>query len=126
MNEEIVRPKASPKDVFLHLLSIITLYGSVGGFLALLFQLIDVFFLDLLSYTNKDVAYSSIRFAVASLVIVFPVYVWVMRFLEKLYITQPEKREMRIRKWLVYFTLFAAGLIIMGDLVTLKIGRAHV
>ena len=31
----------------------------------------------------------------------------------------PEKRNLRIRKWLIYFTLFAAALIIIGDLVAL-------
>lgn len=114
--------KTSPKDIFLQLLSIVTLYGSAAGFLTLLFQFTNVWFPDPLDQHSSFNAYRSIRFAVSSLVIVFPVYVWVMRFLERSYKKEPEHKEIRIRKWLVYFTLFAAGLIIMGDLVALVNG----
>ncbi|MBI3626763.1 hypothetical protein HY224_01835, partial [Candidatus Uhrbacteria bacterium] len=62
---------------------------------------------------------STIRWAVATTVIVFPVYVWLSSFLEKELVRYPEKREMKTRKWLIYFTLFAAAGVIMGDLVTL-------
>lgn len=115
----IEKYKTSPKDIFLQLLAIVTLYGSAVGFLTLLFQFINIQFPDKLEYYSVTSAYSSIRFAVSSLIIVFPVYLWVMRFLEKSYVREPEIKEIRIRKWLVYFTLFAAGLIIMGDLVAL-------
>ena len=111
--------KTSPKDIFLQLLSIVTLYGSAVAFLTLLFQFINVKFPDALDYYGASSAYRSIRFAVSSFIIVFPVYIWVMRFLERSYKAEPERKEIRIRKWLVYFTLFAAGLIIMGDLVAL-------
>ena len=64
-------------------------------------------------------AYGAIRWAISSLIVVFPVYLWSTRFLNKLYQKSPDKKDLRIRKWLVYFTLFAAGLIIIGDLVAL-------
>ena len=50
---------------------------------------------------------------------VFPVYVWVNWFLNKIYTKEPEKRNLRIRRWLIYFTLFATALVIIGDLVAL-------
>ncbi len=111
--------KTSPKDIFLQLLSIVTLYGSAAAILTLFFQYINLYVPDLLSYGSVESARQAIRFAVSSLIIVFPVYLWVMRFLENTYVAEPERKEIRIRKWLVYFTLFAAGLIIMGDLVAL-------
>ncbi|OGZ46930.1 MAG: hypothetical protein A3J54_01830 [Candidatus Ryanbacteria bacterium RIFCSPHIGHO2_02_FULL_45_13b] len=112
--------KTSPKDIFLQLLTIVALYGSAAGFLTLLFQFINLQIPDPLSYGyGIENARSVIRFAVSSLIIVFPVYVWVMRFLARAYTAEPERKEIRIRKWLIYFTLFAAGLIIMGDLVAL-------
>lgn len=42
--------KVSPKDVFLNILSILTLYISAGSFLTLLFQYINIFFPDPLQH----------------------------------------------------------------------------
>lgn len=113
--------KTSPKDVFLHLLAILTLYASGGSFVALLFQYINVLIPDQLENYSwmRDSAFNTIRFSIASLVIVFPVYLLTMRFLNKTYFENPSRRNMRIRKWLVYFTVFATALIIIGDLVSL-------
>ncbi len=109
----------TPKDVFTHLLSIIALYISSGGLIALLFQYINLFFPDALSPIYYSGVADSIRWAMASLFILFPVYLFVLRMLNNEYAASPEKRELKIRKWLVYFTLWAAALIIIGDLTTL-------
>ncbi|MDP3999222.1 MAG: DUF5671 domain-containing protein [bacterium] len=113
--------KTSPKDIFLHLLAIITLYASAGSFIALIFQYINIFFPDPLEFNSYALtaAYSSIRFSIASLIVIFPLYIWTSWHLNKSYQANPSKRNLKIRKWLVYFTLFAAALIIAGDLVAL-------
>lgn len=113
--------KSGPKDVFLYLLSIIALYGSAGSFIALIFQYINILLPDPLEggYYALTGSYGAIRFAISSLVVVFPVYILTSWYLNKIYAEYPQKRDLRIRKWLLYFTLFAAGLIIMGDLVAL-------
>lgn len=115
--------KTSPKDVFLHLLAIITLYTSTASFLVLIFQYVNILFPDVLELGNGyyalSGAYSAIRWSIASLIVVFPVYIITSWFLNKNYTAHPQKRNLRIRKWLIYFTLFAAALIIIGDLVTL-------
>ena len=108
-----------PKDVFMHLLSMIALYMSAAGLMTLLFQYVNLFFPDPLSPIYYSSMADGIRFAMASLVIVFPVYAWVMHMLDREYAEVPEARELRVRKWLVYFTLFLASVIIIGDLVTL-------
>jgi len=115
--------RTSPKDVFLHLLAIITLYVAAGSLVTLLFQYVNIFFPDPLagdyySYALQS-AYSTIRWAISTLIIVFPVYVLTSWFLNKGYIANPSKRNLRIRKWLIYFTLFVASIVIIGDLVTL-------
>ena len=109
-----------PKDVFLHLLAIFALYTSAVSFLVLIFQYINLAFPDVLEggYAPR-VSYGPIRWSIASLIVVFPVYVWVSWYLNKRYIAVPERRMARSRRWLVYFTLFAAAVIIIGDLVTL-------
>lgn len=114
--------KTSPKDVFLHLLAIITLYTSAISFLVLIFQYVNVLFPDPVSpggYYAVSNYYSRIRWSLSSLIVVFPVYVLTNWFLNKNYSANPAKRNLWIRKWLIYFTLFAAALIIIGDLVTL-------
>ncbi len=114
--------QAGPKDIFLHLLSIVALYVSAGSFIALLFQYINVYFPDIVSgggYWEMQSAYSGIRWSIAVLVVVFPVYVWVSWFLGRMYERTPDLKNIKTRKWLLYFTLFAAAVIIIGDLVTL-------
>lgn len=113
--------KTGPREIFPHLLAIIGLYVSAGSFIALLFQYVNVYFPDPLEQygPGTDVAFSNIRFAMSALIVVFPVYLLTTRHLNKVYEHRPEVRVMRTRKWLTYFTLFAAALIIIGDLVTL-------
>lgn len=119
-NQALTGEKASAKHVFLHLFVIVMLYFSTVNFLILLFQYINYWIPDKLASTayyqmmwNTDL----IRFAIASLIIVFPVFVLTSRYLNKCYTASQEIREMKTRKWLTYFTLFAAALIIIGDLV---------
>ena len=114
--------KVSPKEIFQHILAIITLYVSGIGFLVLVFQYINILFPDIIGlngYENLSGARQVIRWSISSLVVVFPLYVFMPRLLNKGYAANPSKRNLRIRKWLIYFTLFATALIIIGDLVTL-------
>lgn len=113
--------KTEPKDVFLHLLAIIALYASATAFLIMLFQYINILIPDLLQrdYYQLQSYYSSIRWSIALLIVIFPVYVWAGYYLNKIYSREPEKRNLRIRKWLLNFTVFVAALIIIGDLVSL-------
>lgn len=114
--------KAGPKDVFLHLLAIIMLYVSVGSFIALIFQYINVWIPDKAlegNYYSIQAAYASMRWSIAILIVVFPVYFWASWFLKKEYQEDPVKLELKVRKWLLYFTLFAMAIIIIGDLVSL-------
>ncbi len=113
--------KTGPKDIFLHLLSIITLYVAVGSFISLIFQYVNVLLPDPLesNYYYISGVYSSIRWAISILIVVFPVYTWSVWFLNRGYAKVPEKREMKSRRWLIYFTVFLAALIMIGDLVAL-------
>ena len=111
--------KISPKDFFLHLLAIIALYMSAASLMTLLFQYINVLFPDPLAYANYTSIAGFIRYAMATLIIIFPVYIFVSKMLNGEYEAMPEKREYKLRKWLVYFTLFAAGVTIITDLVVL-------
>lgn len=113
--------KNLPRDTFLYLLAIVTLIVSAISFGTLLFQYINIYFPDVLSdyYWSSNMFYDFIRRALAALVVVFPVYLWVSWFLNKDTKEFPEKSELKIRKWLLHLTVFAAILVIIGDLVVL-------
>ncbi len=109
--------KSSPRDVFMHLLVTVALYVSAVSFLTLLFQFINVWFPD--DQLFRSGSNSSVRWAIAWLVIVYPILVWLSRFLHKDMLRNPWKAELRIRKWLMYLTLSVASGLIAGDLVAL-------
>ena len=97
------------------------LYASAIAFSTLIFQYINIFIPDAVQsdYWAFDQSRGLARGALATLIVVFPVYIWVSWFLNKDYAKNPEKRDLRIRKWLIYFTLFVAAIVIVVDLVQL-------
>ena len=107
--------KNTPRDVFLHLFAMVTLYWSAISVITLLWQYINYFFPDALNY-NYGFS-GSMRFALASLFIVFPLFLLVSWILDKIYNKELMVRESKIRKWLIYLTLFVTALVIIGDLV---------
>lgn len=119
MSTPLDQKKTGPKDVFFHLLSIIFLYVSVVSFGTLLFQYINIYFPDVLHGDYGRSARGALRFPIATLFVVFPLFVWLNSYLQRDLVKNPERRELKIRRWLLYFTLFAATLVIVGDLVTL-------
>lgn len=111
--------KNIPRDTFLYLLAIITLVVVAVGFGMAVFNYVDFYFPDpATDYYRSTSSYEgAIRQAMAMLIVVFPVFYWVSRFLKRDVDDHPEKRELKIRKWFLYLTLFAAALVIIGDLV---------
>ncbi len=104
-----------PRDVFLHLFAIVTLYWSAISVIILCWQYVNYFFPDVLYYGSYD--NGAIRFAVSSLVIVFPLFILTSWILNKIYAKESVVRESKIRKWLIYLTLFIMALVIIGDLI---------
>lgn len=119
--ENTTQTKVSPKHVFLHLFAIIMLYLSTANFITLIFQYINILVPDKLSQIGYQAFYRSslIRFSISSIVIVFPALILISWLLNKNYKKEPAVRDMKTRKWLIYFTLFLAGLVIVGDLISI-------
>lgn len=121
MTQEILKPekqKSSPKDVFTHLLMKVMLYVATFSFISLWFDYIDFLFPDTLNYYYQGIL-DGVLWATATLIVVFPVYILLSRLLGKEMAAEPEKRELRVRKWLVYLTLFLAAVAIIVDVVRL-------
>lgn len=110
--------RSMPRDVFVHLLMIATLYAAVGAFITLLFQYINVLLPDALSMYYPSLR-DSIRRSEAVLFVVFPCYLFLSWLIERDFAKAPEMREFKVRKWLVYFTLFISAITIIVDLVVL-------
>lgn len=108
-----------PRDVFLNIFAAISLYMSVFSLGNLIFQYINIYVPDLLVSESARFTREAIRWSLATLVVIFPLYIWVNSYLQKELQKFPEKRELRTRKWLLYFTLFLASGFIAGDLIAL-------
>jgi len=110
--------KSVAKDFFLWIAAIAALYVSVISMVALLFEYIDRIFGDPLSF-GFDPFSTGVRVAIASLIIVFPLYVWFTRILNKDIRSNPEKRDLWMRRWLLVLTLFVTGVTMVVDLIVL-------
>lgn len=105
------------KDFFLHLGAMTALYAGVIAILNLLFRVIDTAFPKIDSH--YEYFSGSISFPVATLIVVFPVFLILMNIIRKGYEVEPEKKEHAARKWIIWITLFFAGIAVIADLITL-------
>ena len=117
--DQISKVKSSPRDVFMHIFMIVLLYMSAASFLTIAFQSVNILFPDQINEFRFSGAPDRIRWAVSAIIVVFPVFLWASRFLYRDISKNPEKGELRIRKWLLYFTIFAAAGFVIGDIVSL-------
>lgn len=114
---ETQKPRTTPKDFFLYLGAIVALYTSTISILTLLFEIINQLFPKPFAYV--DLYASGVSLAVAMLIVALPLYFMFMRITSRVEHDIPEKRELPVRKWLVYFTVFIAGAAIAIDLIVL-------
>lgn len=109
--------KTYPRDVFMYLLNTVTLYISAFSILNLIFEYINTIFPDKLNpYFNPG---DSIRWMLSLFIIIFGVFIWTSIFLEKDLASNPGKNDLKIRRWLLYLTIFLAAFLLIGDLVAL-------
>lgn len=110
--------KSGPRDIFLHLLNMLTFYVSAVSFITLWIKYINALFPDRLNFYYPGIL-DGILWSTSILVVALPVRLLTSWILARDFGEYPEKRELAIRKWLVYLTLFVSSVTIIGDLVTL-------
>lgn len=119
MNQEFASEnKPGPKDVFMLLLEMVLFYLIVISFLILAFQSINI----LVSDPLQPYAFGSIggvRWGVAALIVAFPIYFYLTRYLVATYRRDEVRKDMKTRKWLTYLTLFAAAVTFIITLIML-------
>lgn len=117
------RPYLSAREAFLYLLLFVALYLSAYHLGNLLFDLITQALPD---PTDQDYwidrLEASIRWSIASVMIAFPVYLFIAHYLGKDTARSPIKRLSAVRRWLTYVTLFFAATVLMADMITLVNG----
>lgn len=113
------KPKVTPKDFFLWAGAMVALYVSVFSFISLLFEYINYAYPDPLNYNYVDPYSGGMRFAIASLIVLLPVFLVLMRLIRSDIARIPEKRNLWVRRWALFLTVFAAGAAVIIDLITL-------
>jgi len=117
-NLQVEKAKTTAKDFFLYLAAVITLYASVISLISLLFTVINTAFPDKLAYYTDPYSYG-LRIAVATLIVIFPLYLVLMRLVNRDIEMRPERRDIGVRRWLTFLTLFLTGAAIVTDLIVL-------
>lgn len=108
--------KTTPKDFFMHLSATIVLYAAAIALLNLSFGVINYFFPDQLAgyfYAN------SIAWPISMLIVLVPLLYVLEWVIGRDLAGMPEKRDLWIRRWRIYLTLFLTGATIIGDLIAL-------
>lgn len=111
--------KTKALDVFVYLGIAISLVWSVVNFLQIIFTAIDRKFVDVLNASTYVDAYNSdVRMAIASLIVMYPIYLGLSWYVAKDIAKFLYKRDLMIRKIMVYLTLFVTVCTLIGTLVS--------
>jgi len=114
----VPKPRASltAREAFLYLLMFSTLYFAAWNLGNLLFILIDRAFPE----GNRGFyLFDPQRWSTAAVIIGFPVFLLLARYINKQIELNPFKRLSPARRWLTYLTLFLASATLLGDITTL-------
>lgn len=120
-NRATLSRKASTVDVVINFFSFILLGIVATALGTLFFQVINLVFPDALDATNwysESAATSSIHYAIAALLIGFPLYFFAMRLWFRKFREDEGRLESKLSKWLTYLVLLVTAVTIVGDLIT--------
>lgn len=107
------------KDAFLYLIAFITLGIWTIQLGSLLFTVIDHRFPNpALDYTTSDWSIRQVADELASIIVAFPLFVFVTRGILRGLQNQPERLESSVRKWLTYLALVITASCMIADVVT--------
>jgi hypothetical protein len=117
----VPKPKSylSAREAFMYLLLFTTLYISAYNMGVLVFHFINQAFPDAAVPIYEGYARREARWALSSLIVSFPVFVYLSVIIERSVRLDPGKRRSNVRRWLMYLTIFAAASVLIGDFITL-------
>jgi len=115
----------SPREAFLYLLLFVALYLVAFNVGAILFVWIERLWPDAAMASMEEAWDRSndwVRFALSSVLVAFPVYLYTARLTSRAVAADPEKRNSGVRRWLTYLTLFNAACVLIGDFIAVLQG----
>jgi len=113
------RVSSSPRDAFLHLVALVSLYNAALAVGGILFVVIDRWLplpLDRDSFWK-----GALRWAVATLVVSLPILLLVLRAIGRDAARNPVSRLTPVYRFLAYLALLVTALVMAGDLVCVVI-----
>jgi membrane protein YqaA with SNARE-associated domain len=111
--------KSSTVEVVLNLFSFILLGIITTALGTLYFSVIEYFFPDpLTQYYSYSGTTNAIHYAMAALIIGFPLFVLAVRMWFTKFREEENKVESSLTKWVTYLVLLIAAVVIVGDLIT--------
>lgn len=108
--------KITPKDFFLHLGAAVALYTVAGAFINLALSIINY------ATPDKLAGYfyvSSVAWPISILLVVTPILYVLEWLINRDIAKNPDRKDVWIRRWRIYLTLFLAVVLIGGDLIAL-------
>ncbi|UHQ20677.1 DUF5671 domain-containing protein [Lysobacter sp. KIS68-7] len=115
----VPKPRAtmSAREAFFYLLMFAALYMAAFHLCDLVFDLLDG--ADSAADALAGRSRADIRWSMATLLIAFPVFLWMSRLVGRNVARDPLQRLSPVRRWLTYLTLFLAALALIIDAITL-------
>jgi hypothetical protein len=113
------RPYLDAREAFLYLVLFSTLYVSAYHLGSLLFDIVNTIFPDPATASPAAFVRQSMRWSISSLIVAFPVFVYLSWFVGRDIAADPNKRRSRVRRWLTYLTMFVASTVLIGDVISL-------
>lgn len=105
------------RDAFLYLLGFSTLATWTSSLGSLWFRLIDRWLPDRVLNPYVYEFRSAVTWQIAAILVALPVYLFVMRLVQRETRANPDRLESGVRKWLTYLALLLAAIGVVTDLV---------
>lgn len=108
---------ATPRDVFVFLLTTFLLYVTVMGALTVIWGVANYWFPE--GYDVEDLDSSALRFGLSMLIVAFPIFLYMNRLIRRKVRSGEIEAESKMRSGFTYFTLFVIAVTAMVDLMVI-------
>ena len=115
------KPKVTPKDFVLWVGAMLALYTGAVSFISIVFDYINHAFPNPVTneYYYYDAYSSNVSYEMASLIILTPVFMILMRLIRRGVAADPSRNEIWVRRWALFLTVFLAAATFIIDLIVL-------
>lgn len=105
------------RNVIFQVGALIALYASLTALITLLFGIVNILFPDSALYSIDDT--SGMRFAIAVLIVTFPTYIILTRFVHTFARKEADALYSTLMKWLLYTSLLIGSVVFLGDVIAI-------